>query len=631
MRPTADQLKSWLANPQPTEDLLALIRRSPATPGLLAVVRRLVPDLTTLPATTYTLYREFEHTGERDGYQPVYYLKRSQLTRAVLELIAGDDSPAMLEVLHDRLWSICEETTWVLPAHEEQGPAFWDIHLTETRTTPLGAHTMLTREPDSIDLFAAETGAQLAETLHLLGDRIAPEVRQRVRQEVQRHIFRPYLAYARQHWWFKGALNWNGVCNGACALAFLYLEDDLTTRAEALTLALEGFEAYIATGFEADGGSIEGVGYWNYGLMYYTIVAELLRGMSGGAFDLLSQPKLRAIATYPVGMALSPGLFANFGDATEELIVASGIVQRLSERTGVESLRSLLFTIERIGEHGGFTTAKLPVILRHAAWWDGTTGGALPHEDFYLPDCRVVKLTGMAGDKRVALVATAGHNDGHHSQTDIGSFIYHIDGESLIPDAGRGLYNKAYFRQQRYDVVFNNSYAHNVPRFAAPGAPRHEGLQAPGPEFGGTQQFYGSIPAQSVTGGLDTAGRKYAVIDLHTAYDLPGLTLARRTLRLDTATGAVELTDAFAFDGAPLPVEEGFVTWHPVTLDGATAQIHGARSSLRLDVLEPAGAVFTVESLAEDCRANRRPETLQRLAVALSPGSTRFAMRLTPI
>ena len=31
------------------------------------------------------------------------------------------------EAIHDLLWSICEETSWVLPAHEEQGPDFWDL------------------------------------------------------------------------------------------------------------------------------------------------------------------------------------------------------------------------------------------------------------------------------------------------------------------------------------------------------------------------------------------------------------------------------------------------------------------------------------------------------------------------
>ena len=163
-------------------------------------------------------------------------------------MILGDDS--MRDAIHDLLWSICEETTWVLPAHEEQGPDFWDLK-PSPRQKPFGAHTALTREPDAIDLFCAETGASLAETIHLLGDRLAPEVVQRVRQEVERRIFRPYLAYGRKHWWYKGALNWNGVCNGSIALAFLRLQRDPQTLTEAIEQVLEGFEAYIATGFEA--------------------------------------------------------------------------------------------------------------------------------------------------------------------------------------------------------------------------------------------------------------------------------------------------------------------------------------------------------------------------------------------
>jgi hypothetical protein len=157
----------------------------------------------------------------------------------------------------------------------------------------------------------------------------AREVRQRIRQEVESHIFKPYLAYARRHWWFKGALNWNGVCNGSIGLAFLYLENDLETLVEALELVLEGFEAYISTGFESDGGSIEGVGYWNYGLMYYVIVAEILREKTGGRLDLLADPRLRAIAAYPPGMALTTdGDYINFGDATAEIRLAGGIINR---------------------------------------------------------------------------------------------------------------------------------------------------------------------------------------------------------------------------------------------------------------------------------------------------------------
>lgn len=625
MRASKDQIRTWLNQPQPTENLIESVRRSPSSQKLLEVLREAVPDVTIIAPLTYTLYRQFEHTGERDGYQPVYFARRSQLTRVVFEIIMGDQSPEMRDALHDLLWSICEETTWVLPAHEEQGPSVWDINLEYIRTEPFSAHTMLTREPDSIDLFAAETGAQLAETLYLLGDVITPEVRQRVRQEVERHIFKPYLAYARQHWWFKGALNWNGVCNGSIGLAFLRLESDPQTLSDALALVIEGFEAYIATGFETDGGSIEGVGYWNYGLMYYVIVAELLRDLSGGTFDLLAQSRMRDVAVYPVGMALSPGLFMNFGDATEEMIVAAGITQRLAERTGVEKLRTLLFTNEKLNEYA-VTTAKLPVVLRHAAWWDGTPGDVLPHEDFLLPESRVAKLTGTTPDgKPITLAVTAGHNDGHHSHTDIGSFILHIDGESIIPDAGRGLYNKPYFRAERYQNIFNNSYSHNVPRFAAPGDDPLTGLQAAGPEFGGHQQFYGTFVASSIT-HEPIDGLKYIMVDMHTAYDLPQLLRARRTLTLNPTTGSVTLEDQFAFEGDPLPIEEAFVTWLPVEVTENGVRITGESTTVELTALEPEGLHFTTETLDSHTNANRRPGTLTRLAVALPLGATQFRL-----
>ena len=380
--PTKAQLKGWLGNPAPQTDLRAQIRQSATTPIVLAAIRREVPDLGAIAPLTYTLYREFEHTGSRPGYQTPYYQRRAQLTRAVLEVIQGD--AGAIDRVHDLAWAICEETSWVLPAHEEQGPAYWELEPPYVRTTPFGAHTALTREPDAIDLFAAETGAQLAEMVHLIGDQLAPEVRQRVRQEVERHIFKPYLAYARDHWWFKGALNWNGVCNGSIGLAFLRLENDLETLAEALALVLEGFEAYIATGFEADGGSIEGVGYWNYGLMYYVSVAELLREISGGELDLLAQPRLRDIAAYPPGMVLvAPDRFINFGDALEGQTIASGIANRLVERTGVDQLKALLAPIDMEHPYGQHGYAKLPVIVRHLAWWDQTQPiPALEQQDF---------------------------------------------------------------------------------------------------------------------------------------------------------------------------------------------------------------------------------------------------------
>jgi hypothetical protein len=619
-RPSKERLKQWLASPAPAANLREQIRRSPTAPVLLEAMQRVVPDVTHIAPLTYTLYREFEHTGSRPGYQEPYFLKRAQLSRAVFAFILGDVE--MRDVIHDLLWSICEETSWVVPAHEEQGPGHWDLDPPRARTGPLGAHTALTREPDSIDLFAAETGATLAETIHLVGDELAPEVRQRVRQEVACHIFKPYLAYARNHWWFKGALNWNGVCNGSIGLAFLRLERDAETLAEALSLVLEGFEAYIATGFEADGGSIEGVGYWNYGLMYYVIVAELLREITGGALDLLSQPRLRDIAAYPPGMSLvAPDRFVNFGDALERQPIAAGIAGRLAERTGVDRLRALSIPLDEANQPSMYDIAKLAVIFRLAAWWDCTQPiPPLEQRDFFLPECGIVKFTGQTESGAPVILATkAGHTDGHHSHTDIATFIVNVGGESLLPDPGRGLYSKDYFRQRRYENIFNNSYSHNLPRIGG-------ALQSPGPEFGGRRRFYGIIVERGVRS--DT---KFAVIDYHNAYDVPALTRARRTLELNTSSGVVTLHDDFAFDGDALEVEEAFSTWLPVEVEGSTARIRGEHITLELAVAAPGGVVFSAESLEAACRENAMDNVLTRLSVALPPGVGRFSMTITPV
>ncbi|MBN1563678.1 MAG: heparinase II/III family protein [Anaerolineae bacterium] len=621
-QPTKNQLKMWLQSPQPLSDLRAQIVASPTTPRLLDAIRREVPVVTTIPQTTYTLYREFEHTGQRGGYESLYFMKRAQLSRAVLEYIMGNAS--MLDAVHDLLWSICEETSWVLPAHEEQGPNYWDVYdRARLRTEPLGAHTSLTREPDTIDLFAAETGAALAEVVYLIGDDLAPEVRQRVRQEVTRHIFKPYLAYGREHWWFTGKLNWNGVCNGSIGLAFLRLEHDLETLAEALTMVLAGFATYIATGFEADGGSIEGVGYWNYGLLYYVTVAELLREITGGELDLLAQPRLVDIAKYPPGMALAaPNRFINFGDAKEEQAVRPCLGTRLAERTGVEQLRALIAPLTADYTFGINPIGKLPIVMRDAAWWDATQPApALEQGDFCLPDVGVVKLVGQTETgQRVILATKSGHTDGHHSHADIATFIVNIGGESLIPDPGRGLYSKSYFRKERYDNIFNNSYAHSVPRIGTQ-------LQSPGPEFGGSRRFFGKIVEFGQRNDV-----KYNVIDFNTAYDISALMFLRRTLELNTKTGVIMLTDEFGFEGDPLTVEEAFSTWFPVEVDGPAARIIGEHTTLVLTIIDPAeGLVFAAEPLTDDCRANQMDDILTRLTVVVPPGAKRFKLQMMPL
>jgi hypothetical protein len=548
----------------------ATLRAAPQTQAVLAQTQPLMAAIEQLPQTPYSLYRLFVRNGDRGGYEAPYFLKRTSLAAAALRLFLGIEAErdlSLLDIVQNYVWDICEESSWVLPAHEH----------------------------DIIDLFAAETGFVLAETLALLGAALDAEVRQRVRLEVERRIFEPYLRFHRSLRWYQGHHNWNGVCNSAVAATFLLLEPEPGRVARAIELALAGLRVFLETAFESDGSSTEGVAYWHYGLINFVALAEMLRARSGGAIDLLASERMRRIAAYPAQMQLSGPWFASFSDCDETLAFNPGILTRLAERTGERSLLNLL---ARPAAPGG--DWRLTMMLRNILWWDGGQPDHAHIGDAELPASGVARLVaeGPAG-AQVVLAIKAGHNAENHNQNDIGSFILHVDGENLLTDPGRGLYSRAYFSERRYENIFANSYGHSVPRIGGQ-------LQGAGREFRGELL------------GVETAGaNKRAQVELARAYPVDGLASARRRLTL-AADGAAWLEDAFRFAGDPAAVEEALITWHDVEIEGATALIRGERHALRLTIEAPAGAQFKLERLEEQSRANAKPSVLKRLSFVLS-------------
>ncbi len=278
---------------------------------MLEQTQDLIGQISQIPQTPYTLYRLFLRDGNRGRYEAAYFGKRRMLAAAALRLFLDthhntsldpDAHPAvgvggsvaaraslsarkppetpytLKDTVQDYLWNICEESSWVLPAHEQGG---------------------------AIDLFAAETGFVLAEALALLGDTLDGEVRHRVYVEVDRRVLEPYLRFGRSLFWHQIGMNWNGVCNSAVAASFLLLEPEPGRVAQALEIAFGGLRTFLAKAFEADGSSTEGVAYWHYGLINFVALAEMLRARSHGAIDLLAGEHLRSVAAYPARMQLS--------------------------------------------------------------------------------------------------------------------------------------------------------------------------------------------------------------------------------------------------------------------------------------------------------------------------------------
>ena len=112
------------------------------------------------PMRTASGFMAFVRTGSRQADEGPYFLRRRKLCAAVLNCCLHPDAP--LDDVIDGGWCICEESTWVISAH----------NINPIPGAPAAADYPLPRMDEYIDLFAAQTGMILALTLHFLGGRM---------------------------------------------------------------------------------------------------------------------------------------------------------------------------------------------------------------------------------------------------------------------------------------------------------------------------------------------------------------------------------------------------------------------------------------------------------------------------
>ena len=142
-----------------------------------------------IPTTDYSLQKLIYKTGNRDLHQRIYYLRRKRFSLLQLLALANDD---YLEDFENILAVILEEYTWVLPAHNILKDKTFDYTI--------------------IDLFSAETGFYLSETLFVFGDKLSPDIRLRIKTELKNRIIDNYEN--REQLWYGIRNNWATACGG---------------------------------------------------------------------------------------------------------------------------------------------------------------------------------------------------------------------------------------------------------------------------------------------------------------------------------------------------------------------------------------------------------------------------------
>ncbi len=486
-----------------------------------------------IEALPFHLYRKFYIDGDRRSYEDLYFARRGRLSYLALAILLHR-RPEDIVALEDAIWAICEEYTWVLPAH----------------TSDLGDRY----NTQVIDLFSAETGFALSEIVYLLSDVLDPKVVQRIRECLEERIFRMYLS--NTYTWEQVSMNWASVCAGCVGGAFIYCAPERFHLVRDRILAT--MDTFLK-GFGADGICLEGIHYWGYGFGFFTYFAQLLYEFTDGRDDLFQKPICRKTAFFQEYAFLRQNHTISFSDGERVGHFLPGLTHKLHKLYGSKLMD--------VG-YAAFTEYchRFPAYLRNFFWVDPDAAVGVPSEKtskFFPTSQWFVASTG-----ELSLAAKAGHNDEPHNHNDIGSFLLACDEGQILCDFGAGEYTGPYFQPEtRYDYLCNASFGHSVPIINGSG-------QLPG------KQYRGEVLSHD--GGVFK-------VDIAGAYEVQGLQSVLRQMQLDQEGFTLQDT----FDGHGLQVTERFVTMIPPKQTNDTVQLGkyrletpaGIQPSISLDII----------------------------------------------
>ncbi|MBQ9368215.1 MAG: heparinase II/III family protein [Victivallales bacterium] len=509
------------------------------------------------PELTEELYMEFLRNGNRTHYQEA---KAKRLRRmkviALAELL--EFQGRFLPALKDELVALCDERSWVIPAHDPK-------LLNYNGTAPYA------------ELSCTHICLDVAIIDWWFGDLLGAELRQRLRDEVQRRAFNAYLKVIRTgvvtdyQWWTIYNSNWNPVCNNGMAGTALMFMPSREERAEVLAAAEQSM-AFYATGFTPDGYCSEGVSYWNYSFGNFLNLAETALLATGGRLNFLENPLFQRVAAYGRDIQIEPGsspAFADCGTRARLSESITSIIQRFYPASVFEPVPPLDRPIL------DFQTMILRVM------------GDKP----LAPDVKAVVLPARSyfsdagiyvgrSDVRFGVACKMGNNDELHNHNDIGSFCIALKGHQYFLDPGNEIYTYRTFSEHRYEGQMLNSFGHMVPVVAG-------SLQPEG------REVYGTFLHTEFSEEQDTL-----VGDMTTAYpEVDALVSLKRTFVFDRKARSLTVRDEVEFS-SPQSFETALVSYDKLEFPSTdrivasdengsvTAQVTADGGELRISVGE---------------------------------------------
>jgi hypothetical protein len=524
-----------------------------------------------LPATLILAY---PRVGNRSNYERI----RSANLQALLALTFAEcveNKGRFIDDIVNGLWAICEQSFWGVPAH---------LYIQKA-----GLGLPDPKDP-IVDLFAAETSAELADVVYLVGDRldaVSPFVTERVVLETERRILKPLTEENFMWMGLPGAKrrddlpwdatplgqvqpvnNWDAwICWNWLNTA-LVLDHDSARRLAGVQKAMVCLDNFI-NAYPDDGGCEEGCSYWNRAAGSMADALNLLDAATKGRVNIWHEPLLKRMGEYIVKARIAGNLFLNTGDAHSEQELDRDRIYRYGKH--VDSAAMVAMATAEFPE--SYLPRTVPAIFRETALRAEPRGVSPLLKDVWLPETQLMAArmqTNSAAGLYTACIAA--DNGKSHSHNDTGSFWVYLDGEPVIIDLGAEAYQKQSFDAHRYESASTQSAYHNLPT------------------IDGVQQGVGSAYRATDLHYAVTDAASSLAMHLEQAYPAEArLRTLEREVELDRLKKLVRVSDRFAFNGDARSITWSLMTCRRVKADGSSlrfeprAQDHSAEVVLDFD------------------------------------------------
>lgn len=399
---------------------------------------------------------------------------------------------------------------------------------------------------------------------------------------------KPGLAeFRRRAFWTRATHNWALVCaGGLIAAAISIAEHEPELAASILESAIATARPAFAS-YGPDGGWDEGPSYWDYATQYAVFLVAALESGFGDDFGLARTPGFAEAGRFRLHMEGPSGKLFNFADGGESVRPTPALMwlARRFDRpldawiagradrpsgTGVLWFHPRRQTPESLGEPRLARFRRVEAASLLSAW-----------------SARDAWFVAMK----------AGDNAANHAHLDIGNFVFEAGGERFAIDLGGDDYSlPGYFSADRRFGYYRLGTAGQNTLLV-------DGANQP------------ARAAATIVSTRDDDRFAHIVADLTPAYPL-----ARRALR---GVAMIERRALVLADDVDLPTGHR-LRWQmhsraAIRIDGARAELRQGAAILHARILEPSGAVFTVEAATQAPPQNRN-DGISRLCIDLDSG-----------